>query len=439
MKKAYIILLLLIAFKTYSQEQINYYKENTAYVLWTFHTENTTVNGIAVGAFSTFDHSYRYVKTNGIRLEIPGTGLFGIFIGNSLLINNDEIDEIINGINISGGTLGNHLYNGITLAVDAQNGYKCNGIAVAGLWNAIDTGNGIQIAGLGNEATQVNGIQLAIGNATKNINGIQLGLSNVTKNQMKGLQIGIYNHTDILKGIQIGFWNVSNERKLPLINWGVGHKEKTKQKNPETLSNNKNATLEYSDSIYNIALHGESISKNEFEKIVIKNKISKKMLFSKKKDTVLTIKCSNGKEKVFKDLSLSMVKYQEQVERYEHLRTFKDNNLHLIKQSYYQYDEYFLINNTNCQKTKILGEPVFNKDFSIFSILVVDDSQDFRTSDLYFYDYNNEKETLVYSYNLDFVVDKSVFINNSYYLKGHMLRSSKQSDMYYKVTFNNKM
>lgn len=205
---------ILLSLTLYSQD----YNTKTKYLLGTFHTQNTTINGISLGAFPNLNGQQRFVKTNGLRLEIPGIG-FLAFMGNGSLIRTEETDEIINGINISSGTIGNVSYNGVTLAGLVQNGTENNGIAIAGMWNGMHKSNGIQIAGLLNEATYSNGIQISLSNNTSYMNGAQIGGANYAEEKMVGVQIGIFNKSKKTKGIQIGLWNINEKRKLPFINW----------------------------------------------------------------------------------------------------------------------------------------------------------------------------------------------------------------------------
>jgi hypothetical protein len=214
MKNLTIIIIFLISIKVFSQD----FNENTRYLIGTFHTQNTTINGISIGAFPEFNEKKRFVRTNGIRFEIPGLGLIGL-LANGSIIGKEETDEIINGLNISGGTMGNVSFNGITLALLVQSGTENNGIAIAGLWNGMDKSNGIQMAVLLNEATYSNGIQISISNSTEYMKGIQIGGANYANEEMIGLQIGIWNKSKNTKGIQLGLWNINEQRKLPIINW----------------------------------------------------------------------------------------------------------------------------------------------------------------------------------------------------------------------------
>ena len=150
-------ILIFISFLTsniYSQE----YNLNKKYLAWTFHTKNTTINGISVGVFPNLNDNSRFVKTNGIRLEIPGFGFLAPLGNGSPISKIDSVsgkfnrkdykfDEIINGINVSTGTVGKVNYNGVTIAAIAQFGELNNGIAIAGMWNAMDKSNGILLYG----------------------------------------------------------------------------------------------------------------------------------------------------------------------------------------------------------------------------------------------------------------------------------------------------
>lgn len=196
------------------------FNEHTKNIIGTFHTKNSTINGLAVGAFPNMDED-RFVKTNGLRLEIPGLGILApLGNGFNLKENNTEaIDEIVNGINISGGTIGSFKYNGMTVGLIAQFGKENNGIAVAGMWNAMNISNGMQVSTFLNETITNNGIQAAfVTNKSINSNGIQIGAINSTE-KMYGIQIGLFNTSKQTKGLQIGAWNVNEKRKLPLLNW----------------------------------------------------------------------------------------------------------------------------------------------------------------------------------------------------------------------------
>lgn len=222
-----LILTIIILFSThlYCQE----YNQKNKFIISTFHTQNTSIHGISLGFFPQLDDKKRFVKTNGIRLEIPGLGFIAPLGNGSQISRIDSVsgkfdrkkykfDEIINGINFSTGTVGDVNYNGLTIGVIAQFGRLNNGVALAGIWNAMDKSNGIQMSILLNEALYSNGIQLSIGNSAIIMNGMQFGASNYAK-EMYGIQIGIVNLCKKSKGLQLGLWNINEKRKFPLFNW----------------------------------------------------------------------------------------------------------------------------------------------------------------------------------------------------------------------------
>ncbi len=229
-KAVLVPLLLLFSIGIFSQ---NYHKK-VRYFVGTFHTQNTTINGIALGAFPPFGDDPRFVKTNGIRLEIPGVGFLAPLGNGSQISRIDSVsgkfhrkeqkfDEIINGINISTGTLGKVNFNGITLAGIAQFGILNNGIALAGIWNAMNKSNGIQVSILLNETLYNNGIQISLQNTSLKMRGLQIGAVNYGK-EMYGIQIGLFNRSKKTRGIQLGLWNINEKRKFPILNWNFKSK-----------------------------------------------------------------------------------------------------------------------------------------------------------------------------------------------------------------------
>jgi hypothetical protein len=266
-KKNAFTLLLLISFLFTITVKSQDYNQKTKLLFGTFHTQNTTIYGISFGAYPQPKHK-RFVRTNGIRLEFPGLGILGLF-GNDLA--DKKTDEIVNGINLSGGTMGNLKYNGITIAIFGQNGVVNNGIAIAGFSNVMNTSNGIQLSILGNGskimngiqigawgnyADKANGIQISESNSAKHIKGMQIGGFNSAKtlkgmqigvfnnpsfsdekfkgiqvgagnyaSEFKGIQIGIYNKSKKTNGIQIGLWNTNEKRSFPIINWNFKQKK----------------------------------------------------------------------------------------------------------------------------------------------------------------------------------------------------------------------
>ena len=201
----FIFSLAFAIFNAFSQDSL-YIKER---ILGTFHTTNTRINGVSFGFISTLSDK-RNVKTNGIRLEVPGIGLLS-FIGNGFPRVNTPFDltdyeysEVINWLNISTGSWCNCNYNGLTIGLVGQYGKLSNGFSLAGGWNFIDYQNGFQLSLISNSSYYLHGVQIsAINNANEGV----------------GLQIGIYNNSENFKGVQIGLWNVNQKRQTPLINW----------------------------------------------------------------------------------------------------------------------------------------------------------------------------------------------------------------------------
>ena len=208
MKKTLIIFLIcFLSFNSYIYSQDSLSIKNR--VIGTFHTSNVNYNGISFGFASTIADD-RNVKTNGLRLEVPGIGFIS-FMGNGFPnakepfdLTNYNYSEIINGLNISTGSWCECNYNGLTFAAVGQYGKLANGFSLAGGWNVIDKQNGLQIAILANSSYYMNGVQIGA------FNYINTG---------SGFQIGLFNNSKNFKGVQLGLWNVNQKRKLPLINW----------------------------------------------------------------------------------------------------------------------------------------------------------------------------------------------------------------------------
>lgn len=196
MKKSLLIVLSLLYLSLNAQD----FNDKIRLPVWTFHTTGTTIYGLSVGAFS-HNENQRFVRTNGIRPELPGIGFLAP-LGNGSPItrvyqipsDKPKYSEILNGLNLSAGTWTNIKYNGLTIALVAQYGKKNNGLAAAGIWNAMDISNGMQISGLLNEALISRGLQISFSNKTL---------------IMAGLQIGIVNRSSQTRGLQIGLWNVN--------------------------------------------------------------------------------------------------------------------------------------------------------------------------------------------------------------------------------------
>ena len=178
-------------------------------IIGTFHTSDTEINGFSFGFASTMGDE-RNVKTNGLRLEVPGIGFLS-FMGNGFpnatepfKLDDYKFSEVVNGLNLSSGSWCDCNYNGITVGLFGQYGKLGNGLSLAGAYNIIDKQNGIQVAVIANTSYYFKGVQISAFNFA---------------HHAKGLQVGLVNRSRGLKGIQLGLWNVNQKRQLPIINW----------------------------------------------------------------------------------------------------------------------------------------------------------------------------------------------------------------------------
>jgi hypothetical protein len=229
MKTNLLLILLSLAFcnSAYSQDQS---KRKQYFPIWTYHQDSITINGISLG-LSTYDYHKRNTKTNGIKLELIGTGWAVMFMNPPVTFSNysstpygysvGNFSERVNGFYISGtGHACDCLINGISLGAIGQRNSQINGISATALFNYSGTHNGIQLSGITNNTSVMRGVQISI--VENNIDegaGLQLALISNVSTDFIGVQIGIFNRSENLKGIQIGLWNVNQERRMPLINW----------------------------------------------------------------------------------------------------------------------------------------------------------------------------------------------------------------------------
>ncbi len=207
------LIIVIVIFQLFTLASLSEEVERKNYFpIWTFHQGNINIYGISVG-FLSFPRELSNTKTNGIRLELIGSGLIlpfarsFFFTGNDSVVSRLEVPtraETISGLSLSPlGTVCNCYTSGISISGIGQYNFQVNGISSSLLINFAAIHNGIQIAAF---------------NQTYISNGLQLGIANYSS-EVKGIQIGIWNITTVLNGIQIGFWNVSDERSLPFINW----------------------------------------------------------------------------------------------------------------------------------------------------------------------------------------------------------------------------
>ncbi len=234
---AILVLLLLFSESSFAQEK----NKKNYFPIWTFHQRNIKIHGISLGIGSLPLSKPRYTNTNGIKIEIIGTGLFVLLAPKSnvaqtkeeyLRLKRTPISERINGLNLSlTGTTCQSITNGVSAGLLGQFNYQVNGISLSLLKNFTQVHNGIQIAAE-NESYYMNGLQIGVVNGGHISAGMQTGLFNMVEylkgiqiglfngaSDLRGIQIGIWNKSSASHGIQIGLWNKNGKRSLPIINW----------------------------------------------------------------------------------------------------------------------------------------------------------------------------------------------------------------------------
>lgn len=168
------------------------------------YSANQRLNGVNISTFS-----YLY-KLNGLSLGLMNiieksiNGLqFGII--NKVGVKSKPNISYLSSINgLQSGLFNYNLGNTLT------------GIQF-GIINYGSLVYGVQ-AGIYNYSS-INGIQIGILNNSYNIRYFQIGMINTNKST-NGISFGLFNYSKKLKGLQIGILNISNDRWMPLINWG---------------------------------------------------------------------------------------------------------------------------------------------------------------------------------------------------------------------------
>lgn len=210
---------ILLSASSHAQEMKN------VFPVGTFHTPNTTVNGISGGLFT--EPGDNSGNTNGLKIELPGLGLMLMAMPYIPVSESEpEYKEVMsrsfstnNGLVVSfSGVICDCVTNGILLGGAGNFSREVNGVSGAGMFNYAEKHAGIQTAIFVSGTYRMEGVQTAITNTAVISNGIQLGINNKS-NRHRGLQIGLINRTKNHKGLQLGLWNENEKRKLPFINW----------------------------------------------------------------------------------------------------------------------------------------------------------------------------------------------------------------------------
>ena len=227
-------------------------QRKTRFPVGLYTEDNADIYGISFGVGSdTYQNSGHVgTRSNGIRIEPLSQSLLVatlIFWPDEIIYPKDPAEypavdskipnEIINGLNLSCGTIAFANVNGITISAISQSLKNTNGISITGFYSNAFRNNGIQIApggtgalysngiiasGLITAVYQGNGVQIGGFNQYVKFNGLQIGLVNDLDGKSEsftGLQIGVFNNTKKLKGFQIGLINKNGKRTLPFINW----------------------------------------------------------------------------------------------------------------------------------------------------------------------------------------------------------------------------
>jgi hypothetical protein len=173
------LIVLLFEVKGYSQIRENHFPAAT------FHQSNAKITGISFGIFTGLSENDTNVITNGLRLELVGTGLLlplaphgPVYKDENLIPLKDVMfTEKINGLNLSGsGTIGDDcIVNGLTVGAIGQCLYATNGISISILCIVVEKQNGLQLS-MFNDVHKGNGMQMGIGNSAVYYKGVQLGL-----------------------------------------------------------------------------------------------------------------------------------------------------------------------------------------------------------------------------------------------------------------------
>lgn len=203
------IFLLSLMMLVFLQAQGQHHK--SYFPLWTYHQSDIRIYGVGVGWLPIYETVN--TTTNGLRLEVPGPGLFLAFIPRAPWDTahghadpappKHKQPEKVNGLNLS--ALGSMCYrvNGISLGTIAQINWRVNGISVSGGMNLAEKHNGIQVAAM---------------SLSEEMHGLQIGIS-VASEYMRGVQFGFMTSSKNTRGLQFGLWNVNEKRKLPIVNW----------------------------------------------------------------------------------------------------------------------------------------------------------------------------------------------------------------------------
>lgn len=218
-----VIIVLLISISVYSQ------KKKKLFYGWKYYSENFDY-GFSMGLSSKTPNNTNTYRTYVVRSEFSFIGLAYLMAPESSIDGGrTNVENKVNGLNVSFGSDKDIDSNGLSVAVFGQYLQKMNGLAISSMGNSVDEQNGISVSLILNQMYEGIGISAALGNETYYYKGLQVGGSNIIKEKGFGLQIGVYNESSDYRGIQLGLWNRNGRRSLPFVNWQFS-KKKTKSK-----------------------------------------------------------------------------------------------------------------------------------------------------------------------------------------------------------------
>lgn len=226
------VFVMLMSLNLMSQEGNDKVKRKFRAPIWTTHSKNTDILGVAFSLMpKQLFKDTTLTRTYGLRIE-PSVAaiLFPLIPKSPISSSIDEFEAVmeahivekVNGVNLSSGTFGEVNINGLSACFFGQYVYRINGVGVSIVGNFVEKHNGLLVSGgyFGNQTFKFNGVAISfIGNESFDMNGLQIATQNYILNKGTGVQIGLYNQAKNFRGIQIGLWNKNDKRSLPIINW----------------------------------------------------------------------------------------------------------------------------------------------------------------------------------------------------------------------------
>tara|TARA_B100000378_G_C18009062_1_gene399967 strand:+ start:191 stop:844 length:654 start_codon:yes stop_codon:yes gene_type:complete len=211
-KHLFILSLLSLCNLTYSQ---------TKWPIWSHHDfDADRVNGLSFGLGSYID---KYTDVNGLKIDIPGIGVFiPMGLGSDPYFESTDSLTIKHFKELQIQLTDSIIFttNGCYLSLSGDSEGEINGLSVHPIGGKNQISNGISIFGIMGFSTLNQGLMMTVlySSVSKSKGMIISGMINQVVS-MDGLQIGLFNRSLITKGVQIGLWNRNEKRSLPIINW----------------------------------------------------------------------------------------------------------------------------------------------------------------------------------------------------------------------------